>query len=94
MAMTVKVLMDLLSEMDPEANVLIATQRSYPFENTVHGVVERSEYEDEEDCQDRNSLSGHPNDAAKTTDVLISCGRQTGYGSDLTWEHALTSNRY
>ena len=37
--MTVQDLLDIFKNLDPDANVLLASQPSYPFENLIDGVV-------------------------------------------------------
>jgi hypothetical protein len=42
--MKVYELIELLQEFDPEADVFLGTQPSYPFEHTIAGLVERREF--------------------------------------------------
>jgi hypothetical protein len=40
-AMKVYELIELLQDMDPDGEVMIGTQESYPFENSIVGITER-----------------------------------------------------
>lgn len=93
--MTVARLIDLLSEYPEDAIVHVMSQESYPFENTVAGVVARSEFMDEdeelEDGQELNCTDMSTGESktlkggGKTTDVFILEGSQLRYGSKEAW---------
>jgi hypothetical protein len=83
--MKVSELIEILEEMDPDANVLIMSQENWPFENAVYGVTVREEFlgEDaEEDGDDADESSGAP------SDVFIVEGSQLRYGSKSAWRVA------
>ena len=80
--MKVKELIDILEEQDPDAEVLIMSQQSWPFENGVHGVAVRSEMDgDDEDGADATAAR----DGRATNDVFIVEGSQLRYGSKTAW---------
>ena len=93
--MTVAELIDHLEGCDPEATVRIMMQESWPFENSILGIAQRSDFTDECDCdapagehEDGCPASdddyGDPELAAN--DVFIVEGRQERYGSRAAWE--------
>jgi hypothetical protein len=83
--MKVQELIDILSEQDPEAEVLLMTQRHYPFENTLYGVTSRAELNgnDEEDEEEDTSPGG--DHRPKATDVFLVEGTQLRYGNADAW---------
>ncbi len=78
--MKVKDLLRILSEMDPNADVLIAAQPSHPMEYAVGGVALRSDFAGEEVERGR----GNPED------VLLLEGTWLRYGWRDAWDHART----
>jgi hypothetical protein len=82
--MQVRDLIELLEDQDPDAEVLIMTQESWPFENAIAGVAAREEIaerdEDEEDDDEEDGTAG--------SDVFIVEGRQLRYGSKAAWSVA------
>lgn len=88
--MKVKELMEILEEQDPDAEVLIMGQESWPFENGIHGVTVRSEIEesdDDDDDDDETPAERRP-DGRAANDVFIVEGRQLRYGSKTAWDVA------
>jgi hypothetical protein len=88
--MKVAELIALLEEQDPEAEVLIMSQPSWPFEYAVCGLARRSEPEDVDDdetepAHGNGEASGARDDRA-TSDVFIVEGTQLRYGSKRAWE--------
>ncbi len=88
--MKVQELIDLLEEQDPDADVLIMSQQSWPFENAVYGVTVRSELTGDDEDDDEG---GEPEPARRRTDgapsdVFIVEGGQLRYGSKTAWEVA------
>lgn len=75
--MKVADLIEELEGMDPEAEVMIVVQPSYPFECTIDRVVTRYDANCELDEEDEY---GH------NTDVLILQGDQVRYGSRKMFE--------
>lgn len=71
--MTVQELMDTLRDMDPDADVLIMVQPSWPFEHTLRAAQQRSDFESDEDC-DRN-----------LNDVVLTVGSSLRYGNPDAW---------
>jgi hypothetical protein len=70
----VKNLIACLQDYDPEATVRLMVQPNYPFEDSIQGVVERREFEEEVP------------DGCKADDVFILDGGQVRYGSQKAWE--------
>jgi hypothetical protein len=70
--MKVKELMEVLQDLEPNAQVLIASQPNWPFEIELAGIVTRAECGDE---PEPSSLKGAP------TDVFLVEGQQLRYGS-------------
>jgi len=79
--MIVSELIEMLQELDPDANVLIMAQQTWPFENGISNVTTREDMlrsnEDDEDVVYENGTSA--------TDVFIVEGRQLRYGSKAAW---------
>ena len=94
--MTVSELINRLEECDPEAEVRIMMQESWPFECEVDGVAVRESFGEEAcDCVhrlDEPHEEGCPaeddedyGDGLKGNDVFIVEGRQERYGSKEAW---------
>ena len=79
--MKVKHLLRILSEMDLEADVLIASQPGHPMEYAVAGVALRSD------------VSGEAVETARggPSDVLLLEGAWLRYGARAAWSEARTS---
>ena len=85
--MKVSELMQLLSQFDDDAEVILGIQPSWPFEHRIRGVVERQDFVDPDeegndleeteasDCGDSFTTRGKPND------VVICEGGQIRYGN-------------
>jgi len=90
--MKVQELIDILEEHDPDAEVLIMSQQSWPFENRVHGVTVRSAMESgaEEDGEGEDDAPDETeaDDGRSASDVFIVEGHQLRYGSKTAWEVA------
>ena len=89
--MTVSELIDLLEDCDPDAEVLLMSQPSWPFEHTVAGVAIRSESEDrDEDGADDEEDEVEPArpDGTRSNDVFILEGTQLRYGTRDAWAAA------
>jgi hypothetical protein len=81
--MQVRDLIELLEDQDPEAEVLLMTQQSWPFENAVAGVASR-----EDIVQDDPDEDAGTDDGAARNDVFIVEGSQLRYGSKAAWNVA------
>ncbi len=93
--MTVSELMELLEDCDPDAEVLLMSQPSWPFEHTVAGVTIRSEIDDRDEDEvddDRadDEVEAEPtrSDGTRPNDVFILEGTQLRYGSRDAWAAA------
>lgn len=66
-----------------DAEVRLATQPSYPFENSLIGVICREDMKhNEEDDAFEHCLQ----EGQKASDILLLEGRQLCYGSKFAWE--------
>jgi hypothetical protein len=89
--MKVKELIELLGGLEPEADVYLMSQSSYPFECALHGVAERqdfTEYDGEDDVVESASQSDRwsaPATALPRNDVFLVEGGQIRYGSKAAW---------
>ena len=80
--MTVRELIEALECHDPDANVLLGIQPSWPFEHRIRGVTVRRDFEDrEEDEEGDSSASDSFSTRGKTNDVFICEGGQVRYGN-------------
>jgi len=86
--MTVSELMNLLEDCDPDAEVLILNQPSYPFENSIMGVTVRSEISGEDDEDEDDEAPSSREDGTRPNDVFILEGQQLRYGSRDAWAAA------
>lgn len=77
--MTIGELILRLQDYDEDAQVLLMTQQSYPFENTIRGVVSRTEIlaGDDEDDGEEFVADGV---------VFIVEGYQVCYGDKRAWD--------
>ena len=77
--MTVRELIEALERHDPDANVLLGIQPSWPFEHRIRGLAARRDFADVDD-----ELAEEPTDSFSTdgrpNDVLICEGGQVRYG--------------
>jgi hypothetical protein len=89
--MTVKELMELLETCDPDAEVRLGTQESYPFQNSVAGVIDGDLILNSVDAFDpdgdpalRDTLNDFDGPVDAST-VWILEGRQLGYFTKDAW---------
>jgi hypothetical protein len=76
--MKVKELIEVLKELEPDAEVLIASQPNWPFELELSGVVTRAECDaPDEDGKEERCWEGE----LAPTDVFLVEGQQLRYGS-------------
>lgn len=91
--MTVSELIERLQECDPDAEVRIMMQESWPFECAISGVAVREQFGPDESCEcdqvphdpECPAVSGY-DDGLLANDVFIVEGRQERYGSKRAWE--------
>lgn len=85
--MRVRELLALLAELEPDAEVFVAVQPSWPFEHRLLGVAVREDFtetdEDADEVLDR--WSAHASRLPKD-DVLLVAGDQVRYGDAAVWD--------
>ncbi len=87
--MKVRDLIEILEDQDPDAEVLIMSQQSWPFENAIAGVAVREEIvEDDEDLDDEEREEPRYEKGTAANDVFIVEGQQLRYGSKAAWDAA------
>ena len=87
--MKVRDLIEILEDQDPDADVLIMSQQSWPFENAIAGVAVREEIvEDDEDLDDEEREEPRYEKGTAANDVFIVEGQQLRYGSKAAWDAA------
>lgn len=79
--MTVRELKALLDQFEDDQEVRLMTQPSWPFENSIDGVVDGSELVEEVDDEDIEDPTAGQYDGI----VYITEGDQLGYGSRDAW---------
>jgi hypothetical protein len=86
--MKVQELIDILSEQDPDAEVLIQAQSTWPYEHALHGVTTRAELTSDsgDDLGEGPAVSGHEHLASN--DVFLVEGTQLRYGNKDAWNIA------
>lgn len=82
--MTVGELRDMLEEHDEDAEVVIISQESWPFEHRIKGVITRSDVDGEDHPEDEGSGDTGESHSSfstrgKSTDVLLVEGGQIRY---------------
>ncbi len=82
--MKVAELIEILEDMDPDAEVLIGSQENWPFEYDVAGVVTREEVVGESDDEEEPRYG----EGLAASDVFIVEGTQLRYGSNRMWAAA------
>lgn len=80
--MKVRELLFLLEREDPDAEVYLAYQPSYPLEATLANVVSREEVEEAEGAAGERSARRA---GAAANDVLLVEGTHAGYGQRAAW---------
>ena len=89
--MTVKDLLELLANFDPDAEVVLATQAHYPLEHALAGVVSRraalaaDRADDEDDVEDARRDDARIGDAGDPVVLLVE-GTHIGYGIRGAWD--------
>lgn len=90
--MTVSQLIEILSEFDGDAHVLIGSQPSWPFEYSVAGIAVREDFDeaDQGGDDDYGTFNLSSGDASKRgTDVILLEGSQLAYGSKDMWNNPI-----
>ena len=88
--MKVRQLIEYLEQYDPEGEVLLAMQPSWPFEYSIRKVISREKVLDMMPRR-QNYLDGSDDDielpeGAHENDVFLTEGEQLRYGSKHCWE--------
>lgn len=87
--MTVQDLIDSLSDFDPDAEVKLMSQQSWPFENEIHGITDRADLErsgkESDDEFDPDAKEKDDSDDEAPADVFIVEGNQLKYGDKNAW---------
>lgn len=90
--MKVSELIELLEEQDPDAEVLVMMQQSWPFECSLAGVTTREEMlradRDEVDDGDDEDEEPRLERGTAKNDVFLVEGEQLRYGSKTAWSVA------
>jgi hypothetical protein len=90
-SMTVRELIAILSQKDPDANVLVMMQPSYPFECAFAGVAVRGDFQGVGDVYEHGRDDADPwPGGERANDVFLLEGSQIRYGSKQAWEAAQT----
>lgn len=89
--MKVRELIEILEDMDPDADVFVMSQESWPFECSVAGVAERGDWLEED--LEAEPWAGRDRWGASeaqlpANDVFIVEGSQIRYGAKAAWEAA------
>lgn len=89
--MKVSELIELLEEQDPNAEVLVMMQQSWPFECSLAGVTTREEMlraDRDEDGDDDDEDEPRLERGTAKSDVFLVEGEQLRYGSKAAWSVA------
>lgn len=85
--MTVRELIGLLDQFDPESSVRIMSQPNWPFEYSIAGVWQN----ENDDTDDAFVMDDDGDDADPgPKPVFIVEGTQRGYGTKRAWDEMLT----
>ena len=97
--MKVSDLIELLEGMDPNADVFIMTQPSWPFEHGLSGVCQRSDFTEPDECDEDDQEVAELEDAPRGrdrwsasesqlpgNDVFLVEGSQLRYGNKNAWD--------
>ncbi len=91
--MKVSELIELLEEQDPDAEVLVMIQQSWPFECSLAGVTTREEMlradrDEDGDGDDDDDDEPRLERGTAKSDVFLVEGEQLRYGSKTAWSVA------
>ena len=96
--MKVRDLIELLEGMDPNADVFIMAQPSWPFEHSLSGVCQRSDFTEADECDDDEEVEEREEaprardrwSASESqlpgNDVFLVEGSQLRYGNKNAWD--------
>lgn len=96
--MKVSDLIELLEGMDPDADVFIMAQPNWPFEHSLSGVCQRSDFTEADDCDEEEEVeeleeAPRARDRWSTSesqlpgnDVFLIEGSQLRYGNKNAWD--------
>jgi hypothetical protein len=94
--MTVQELMSILENMEPDAEVVLAFQRSWPLEFSVARVALRADIEPEDGGDDEDKVGDdddaepqrHRREEGSPNDVILVEGQHLRYGHRGVWSAA------
>ena len=89
--MKVSELIEILEDMDPEAEVFLGVQPGYPFEHRIGGVCQRGDWVEEDETDEPwtgRDRWGASDGQFPRNDVLLLDGGQVRYGSKAAWDAA------
>lgn len=88
--MKVHELIEILTDLDPDADVYLMTQQQWPFEVTLEGVAVRGDFTDPDpECEPLDPSAdrwGAPEASLPMNDVFFVGGGQIRYGSQFAWD--------
>lgn len=82
--MKVHELIEILQEMDPDADVYLGVQPNYPFENRIAGLAQRGDWTEDDETEEPwtdHDRWGASDGQLPNNDVLILDGGQVHYGA-------------
>ena len=85
--MTVKELIKILEDLDPDARVFVVSQENWPFENDLWGVAVREDMHERDDDDGDHTARNYERGTA-ANDVFLVEGQQLRYGSKSAWRAA------
>ncbi len=92
--MKVHELIEILQDMDPEADIWVMSQQNYPFEHSIAGVCQRGDWAEEDDTDEageswtRGDRWSASESQLPANDVFIVEGGQVRYGAKAAWDAA------
>ncbi len=93
--MKVRDLIELLEGMDPDADVFIMAQPSWPFEHGLSGICQRRDFTEPDDFDDDEDVEEAPRSRDRwsgsesqhpSNDVFLIEGSQLRYGNKNAWD--------
>ena len=89
--MKVHELIEILQDMDPDAEVFLGFQPTYPFECSIAGVVQRGAWVEEDETEEPwtgGDRWGASDGQLPRNDVLLLDRGQVRYGAKAAWDAA------
>ena len=86
--MTVEELIEILEDMDPDAEVLLVHQRQWPFECSLAGVTTREEVVGPDGEEDPGRDLAWNSPPRRGSDIFLLEGEQLRYGNAAAWDVA------